>query len=49
MKHKIKSKVVSLNIPLELKAWLDEQAAKERRSLSNLVVLYLEQLRAAQK
>lgn len=33
---------VNMRIPAELRAWLDEQAEKERRSLSNYVVLLIE-------
>jgi predicted transcriptional regulator len=48
MKRK-KHVVVSVNLPVELKRWLDEQAEKEGRSVSNLLARLLEQLRAAQK
>ena len=46
---KQKHKVISVNVPLTLKAWLDEQAKKEQRTLSNMIVHLLEQVRAAQK
>ena len=48
-KQKSAKAIVSIYIPLSLKTWLEVQAAKEQRSLSNVVVRLLEQMREENK
>jgi plasmid stability protein len=39
---------VSIRLPEDLRPWLDMRAAQEHRSLNNMIVVLLEQARAAE-